>query len=103
MDLVHEAAEETGIYLKKVDKKQDRQAAFNHRHVLTDSLVNESDMALVLHVVVCLVGGGRGGLQQQSELPFILVPFPLCAAVSAGQGLHAACAGPCCPASHCLS
>lgn len=62
LDAAHTAAEEAGIYLKKVDKKQDRQAVFNHRRMLTDSLTNENDLALVLHVVVCLVGAGRGAV-----------------------------------------
>uniref|UniRef100_A0A671SZT7 E3 UFM1-protein ligase 1 n=1 Tax=Sinocyclocheilus anshuiensis TaxID=1608454 RepID=A0A671SZT7_9TELE len=49
------SAEECGLFLKKVDKKRERQALFVHRQALSEQLRDTEDPALVLHLTSVLL------------------------------------------------
>uniref|UniRef100_A0A673KCR0 E3 UFM1-protein ligase 1 n=1 Tax=Sinocyclocheilus rhinocerous TaxID=307959 RepID=A0A673KCR0_9TELE len=49
------SAEECGLFLKKVDKKRERQALFVHRQALSEQLKDTEDPALVLHLTSVLL------------------------------------------------
>ncbi|XP_073672653.1 E3 UFM1-protein ligase 1 [Garra rufa] len=49
------SAEECGLFLKKVDKKRERQSLFVHRQALSEQLRDTEDPALVLHLTSVLL------------------------------------------------
>ncbi|KTG47323.1 hypothetical protein cypCar_00035150 [Cyprinus carpio] len=49
------SAEECGLFLKKGDKKRERQALFVHRQALSEQLRDTEDPALVLHLTSVLL------------------------------------------------
>eukprot|EP00795_Rhopilema_esculentum_P017681 gene17681-9336_t len=49
------ASEYCDVLLKKVDKKKERQLAFNHRQALLDQLDRETEPAMALHLVVVIL------------------------------------------------
>eukprot|EP00053_Salpingoeca_punica_P013503 m.122155 g.122155 ORF g.122155 m.122155 type:complete len:774 (-) comp16218_c1_seq2:130-2451(-) len=55
LEAVESAAGALQLYLRKADKKADRQILFNHRHSLLQLLAAETRPAAVLHLIVSLL------------------------------------------------